>query len=172
MHNFIKTYFQFIDDAIASSMLSEGTDPTFAIDGKFGNIFHSKGDESYPWLQAHLKTTSLVESVTIVNRLAGPDQFDNGYFLKDVEVRVGSEALLSNFTGPITINHLCGHFFGPGESGGIYTIKCQDETASDFVSVQVINPDHKILQITEILINEFKSTARNGNHFHLYIMII
>ena len=153
-------------------MLLDGTHPIFSIDGKFGNIFHSKDDDPYPWLQAHLKMQTLVETVTIVNRMAGPDQFDNGYFLKDVEVRIGSEALHSNFTGPITINHLCGHFFGPGESGGIYTIKCKDETASDFVSLQVVNPDHKILQITEILINEFKSTAKNGNDFYFYITII
>ena len=165
-------YLQFIDDAIASSMLLDGTHPIFSIDGKFGNIFHSKDDDTYPWLRAHLKMQTLVETVTIVNRMAGPDQFDNGYFLKDVEVRIGSDALLSNFTGRIKINHLCGHFFGPGESGGIYTIKCQDEIASDFVSVQVINPDHKILQITEILINEFKSTAKNGNDLHFYILII
>ena len=153
-------------------MLLDGTHPIFSIDGKFGNIFHSKDDDPYPWLQAHLKMQTLVETVTIVNRMAGPDQFDNGYFLKDVEVRIGSDALLSNFTGRITINHLCGHFFGPGESSGIYTIKCQDETVSDFVSVQVINPDHKILQIMEIFINEFKSTTKNGNNFYFCIIMI
>ena len=147
-------------EAIASSMLSMDTQPGFAIDGKFYYVFHSGYEYLYPWIQTRLSKTTLVETVTIVNRIVGPDQFDSGYFLKDVEIRTGTEALFPYFQGLIMSNHLCGHFQGPGEGAGIYTIKCDDPVSSDYVTVQVINPNHRILQITEILVNEFKSTQK------------
>ena len=136
-----------------------------AIDGKFANVFHSGNGKSYPWLQVHLSKTTFVETVTIVNRIAGPDHFDTGSLLRDIEVRAGSEELFSDSTGPITINHLCGYVIGPGESGGIYTIKCLDFVQSDYVTVQATNQNHSILQITEILVNEFKSTTKQGTYY-------
>ena len=45
--------------------MSADTDPNFAIDGKFANIFHSGVDDSYPWLQAHLSNTVVVETITL-----------------------------------------------------------------------------------------------------------
>ena len=148
------------DEAVASSMLSMDTHPGFAIDGKYYNIFYSDDEYLYPWIQTHLSKTTPVETVTIVNRISGPDQFDSGYFLKDVEIRSGTDALIPYFQGPITINHLCGHFQGPGEGAGIYTIKCDNPVDSDYVTVQVFNQNNRILQITEILVNEFRSTQK------------
>ena len=147
--------------------MSSDTDPNYAIDGKFANVFHSGDEKFYPWLQVHLSETVVVETVTIVNRIAGPDQFDAGSLLENIEIRAGSEALVSNVIDPIAINHLCGHVTGPGESGGIYTVQCRNFVQSDYVTVQAISQNHSILQITEILVNEFKSTTKLGRHYSI-----
>ena len=144
--------------------MSSDTDPNYAIDGKFANVFHSGDEKIYPWLQVHLSETVVVETVTIVNRIAGPDRFDAGSLLENIEIRAGSEALVSNVIDPIAINHLCGHVTGPGESGGIYTVQCRNFVQSDYVTVQPTNQNHSILQITEILVNEFKSTTKQGTY--------
>jgi hypothetical protein len=103
----------------------------------------------------------LVETITIVNRIAGPDSLDYGNFLRNVEVRAGSQSLSSNFKGePITINTVCGQFHGPGESGGIYTIKCKNKIVSNYITVQLMSAEPTTLHITEILINEFKSVGK------------
>ena len=147
--------------------MSSDTDPNYAIDGKFANVFHSGDEKIYPWLQVHLSETVVVETVTIVNRIAGPDRFDAGSLLENIEIRAGSEALVSNVIDPIAINHLCGHVTGPGESGGIYTVQCRNFVQSDYVTVQAISQNHSILQITEILVNEFKSTTKLGTHYSI-----
>ena len=85
----------------------------------------------------------------------------------NIEIRAGSEALVSNVIGAIAINHLCGHVTGPGESGGIYTVQCRNFVQSDYVTVQAISQNHSILQITEILVYEFKSTTKLGRHYSI-----
>ena len=150
------------EGALASSALSSDTAPVLAIDGKYETIFHSTedgGGESYPWIQADLRNTVLVETVTIVNRIAGPDGYDRGNLFKAAEVRSGTQSLESDFKGPISINVLCGNFQGPGESGGIYTIKCEKVIASNHITLQLMSVEQTTLHITEILINEFKSVC-------------
>ena len=151
-------------EAIASSVLSSDTAPVFAIDGQYETIFQSDdqgGGESYTWIQAKLRDTTVVETITIVNRIAGPDSFDYGNFFRNAEVRAGSESLASSFKGePIAINNVCGQFYGPGESGGIYTIKCKKKIISNYITVQLKSAEPTTLHITEILINEFKSVGK------------
>ena len=144
-------------------MLSSDTLPIFAVDGKYETIFHSKeegGGENYPWIQANLRKTMLVETITIVNRIAGPDSFDYGNLLQNVEVRAGPQSLGGDFKGPIIINIWCGQLLGPGEAGRIYTIKCKKKIVSKYITVQLMTSEQTTLHISEILVNEFKSVGR------------
>ena len=162
------------DGALASSALSSDTAPVFAIDGKYETIFHSTedgGGENYPWIQANLRNTVLVETVTIVNRIAGPDGFDRGNLLKNAEVRSGTQSLERDFKGPISINVLCGNFQGPGESGGIYTIKCEKKIPSKHITIQLMSIEKTTLHITEILINELKSVCKYMLHKNLNLKL-
>ena len=152
---------------MASSKLSENTAPWFAIDGKYEAIFHSQEGEYNPWLQAHLLNTTLVETITIVTRLEGPYDFEYGDF-KDVEIRAGTMSLDLAFQGSIVVNDICGYYLGPGVNSAIYTIKCDQAIESDYITIQLMSNEPTTLQLTEVLVNEFKETGRilidNSNH--------
>ena len=144
---------------MASSRLSENTVPWFAIDGKYEAIFHSEEGQFNPWLQAHLSNTTLVESITIVTRLEGPYDFEYGDF-KDVEIRAGKMPLDLAFQGSIAVNDICGYYIGPGVNSAIYTIKCSSAIESDYITIQLMSNEPATLQLSEILVNEFKETGR------------
>ena len=144
---------------MASSQLSEFTDPWFAIDGNYEAIFHSQEGEYNPWLQMHLSNTTLVETVTIVTRLEGPYDYEYGDF-KDVEIRAGKMPLDLEFQGSIVVNDICGYYLGPGVNSAIYTIKCSPAIESDYITIQIMSNEPATLQLTEVLVNEFKETGR------------
>ena len=144
---------------MASSQLSEFTDPWFAIDGNYEAIFHSQEGEYNPWLQMHLSNITLVETVTIVTRLEGPYDFEYGDF-KDVEIRAGKMSLDLAFQGRIAVNDICGNYLGPGVNSAIYTIKCSPAIESDYITIQLMGNEPATLQLTEVLVNEFKETGR------------
>ena len=95
--------------AQASSVLADNFksySPKFAIDGKIShdskNFFHSK-DEMFPWLEVKLPSTTMISSVTIVNRKdCCGDRFRN------VEVRAGLDQVPAGFYGQqIDVNSVC-----------------------------------------------------------------
>ena len=106
---------------------------------------------------------TLIETVTIVSRLEGPDGFDFGHMLRNVEVRVGTQTLDKNFKGKIEENELCGEFKGPGESARIYTIRCTEAIWSDYITVQLISTTPTVLYFVEIFVNEFTSAGKYYN---------
>ena len=107
----------------------------------------------------HLSNITLVETVTIVTRLEGPYDFEYGDF-KDVEIRAGKMSLDLAFQGSIVVNDICGYYLGPGANSGIYTIKCSHAIESDYITIQLMSNEPATLQLTEILVNEFKETGR------------
>ena len=112
----------------------------------------------------HLSNTTLVETVTIVTRLEGPFDYEYGDF-KDVEIRAGKMPLDLEFQGSIVVNDICGYYLGPGVNSAIYTFKCSPAIQSDYITIQIMSNEPATLQLTEVLVNEFKETGRmfNGN---------
>ena len=107
----------------------------------------------------HLSNTTLVKTVTIVTRLEGPFDYEYGDF-KDVEIRAGKMPLDLEFQGSIVVNDICGYYLGPGVNSAIYTIKCSPAIESDYITVQIMSNEPATLQLTEVLVNEFKETGR------------
>ena len=107
----------------------------------------------------HFSNTTLVETVTIVTRLEGPYDFEYGDF-KDVEIRAGKMPLDLAFQGIIIVNDICGYYLGPGVNSAIYTIKCSHTIESNYITIQLISNEPTTLQLTEVLVNEFKETGR------------
>ena len=103
-----------------------------------------------------------METITIVTRLEGPYDFEYGDF-KDVEIRAGKMSLDLTYQGSIVVNDICGYYLGPGVNSAIYTIKCSPAIESDYITIQLMSNEPATLQLTEVLVNEFKE---NGMIFH------
>ena len=73
--------------------------------------------------------------------------------LESIEVRAGRSFTDDDFSGIITKNKVCGSFKGPGERGGVYTVKCKEAILSDVITVQ-LKDDNSILQISSINIEK------------------
>ena len=107
----------------------------------------------------HLSNTTLVETVTIVTRLEGPYDFDYSDF-KDAEIRAGMISQDVGFKGNIMVNDICGYYAGPGVNSEINTIKCFNAIESDYITIQLMSNEPTTLQLTEVLVNEFKAIGR------------
>ncbi|XP_063436353.1 fucolectin-6-like [Mytilus trossulus] len=85
---------------------------------------HTRG-ELTPWLKIDLQDTFKIKRVVLVNRQDG-----YGERLHDVEVRAGQDG--ASFSG------ICGTFEGPGLTGQIVDILCQENTIGRFVRAQIL----------------------------------
>ena len=124
--------------------------PQLAIDGNYSKnttsvgFFHSDG-ESYPWHMTILERPIHLVSVVIYNRNDA-----RGDRLKLVEIRAGKRTIKGNHKGRITENTICGTFFGPGETGGIYTVKCDNHIDANIITLQIVENGAQFLQLDEV----------------------
>ena len=72
-----------------------------------------------------------------------------GNRLKNLEIRVGSEAINKLKTGMITKNTLCAIYAGPGGNGEIITIKFKTPTDGKYVTLQ-LKDNPTIMNIAEV----------------------
>ena len=107
-------------------------------------FYHSKSDDSYPWLQFEFPYPYKVSSLKIINR-----RNCCGERLRNLEIRAGYEAVQSDFRGQISTNEIVGTFEGPGQDGeeiNIYT-----DTWAKYLTFQILG-GKETLQIEEVTI--------------------
>ena len=116
-----------------------------------GPYFKSK-KEDFPWVQWKLPRTINMEGITLVGRDC-PSKSSDCPVLRDIEIRAGKSIIDDNYSGIIKENELCGSFQGPGNEGGIYTIKCYAKISADVITVQ-LKDDDSVLHISSMNIEK------------------
>ena len=51
-------------------------------------------------------------------------------------------------------NTVCGNVTGPGETGGVYVVHCQEPIEARYITIQIIKPGRNTLRLTEIQVDE------------------
>ena len=120
-----------------------------SIDGRIstnlhGDLFHSN-EEPFPWLEIELEKERWITGLFVVNRYHFAER------LKDLEIRVGNEAVPDGHAGQqLTTNVVAGHFTGPGVAGETYEITFGTPVKGKFISLQLLNTGY--LQINEVFL--------------------
>ena len=128
----------------------------YAIDGKIGNdpdsIFQS-AEEMFPWLEIRLPTARTITHITVVNR-----KDCCGEMFKNVELRVGNDTIpYGSKNEKLKVNTACGHFQGPGITGGEHFISCNSHTPSKYVTLQILEDGpFQSLYVNEVYFNAGK----------------
>ena len=86
--------------------------------------------EDYPWIQWQLPRSIRITGISIYTV--------NGYYLGDVEVRVGINSINSTFDGNITVNDVCGSVQDPFRNRRkMYEVTCNSTMLATYITVQI-----------------------------------
>ena len=128
--------------------------PSLALDGKISSthldFFHTLNtkQDPYPWFQLEFKRPSLVEYVSIKNRMTG----GYGKRFANVWVTVGN---YPEVAGQLSQNPECGFFKGPSRDRALDRIECGKAMEGKYLTIQMktAGDSETALQLNEVYVN-------------------